>query len=120
MTITPLTVADPIPVYQGATFLQRFLLTNTSDGSPYDLTGKTAALQARVKTTDTTPFIDLNVGNGGIVMGGTAGYIDAYLTPTQTANLPAPLAGVWDMKVTGSTVDRFFQGTITVSPAVTR
>jgi hypothetical protein len=106
-------------VYQGAAFSKN-LTWKDSAGNPIDLTGYTAAMQAREKVTDTTTFIDIDT-DAGITLGGALGTIDIVLTAATTAAITVK-GGDFDLKLIPASGEagRLVYGTITVSPEVTR
>lgn len=56
-------------------------------GSPINLTGFSAQLQAVRAIGDTTPILDMTTANGKIILGGVAGTIQLLLTAAQTGVL---------------------------------
>jgi len=120
----PLTLA--LYIYQGQTFDDRLALTN-ADGTPVDLTGYTARMQAREAITDVTPILDWSSTDGEIVIDGPAGTITFNVSATATAALPTAnefASWVYDLRLVNSATppyaERVVQGTLNVSPAVTR
>ena len=107
-----------ITINQGATY--QLVVTWNVSGSPVDLTGYTAALQARYNVDASTTFISLTSGSG-LTLGGALGTITVDLTAAQTAALTC-FYGVYDLELTApdGTVTRLLQGTVTVSKEVTR
>jgi hypothetical protein len=103
---------------QGSTFNLEVLYRDTNDAI-IDLTGYTAAMQIR-KSYDTPVILNLTTENGGITITGNLGKIDIQASATQTG---AILNGeyVYDLEITlGTTVQRVIQGTVNVTPEVTR
>ena len=109
-----------LTIDQGATF-DVTLTWRDEAGSPVDLSGYTARAQIRSQVTSATPLVDLTVGDG-ITLGGGAGTIRLVIDDTDTAALPAPFDGVWDLEVESGSgvVTRLLAGTVTVTPEVTR
>lgn len=104
-------------MYQGATW--DYQLVWKSGGSPVDLTGYSARLQARATYNTSSTVLSLTSGNG-ITLGGTAGTITLAASATTTAAIPAAQY-VYDLElVNGSTVTRLVQGYLNVSAEVTR
>lgn len=104
-------------MYQGATW--DYQLVWKSAGTPVNLTGYTARLQARATYASGTAVLSLTSGTG-ITLGGTAGTIDLAASATTTAAIPADQY-VYDLElVNGSTVTRLVQGYLNVSAEVTR
>lgn len=109
-------------VEQGATF-RRVLALQDAAGAAIDLTGFTARMQARAKVADPNPpLLDLTSSPAaGLAVDGAAGTVTVVLTDEQTAALTWT-AAVYDLEVesAGGEVTRVVQGTIKVSPEVTR
>lgn len=111
-----------LKIDQGATFSKLVTWrTGSTTGTPVDLTGCIARMQARSKITDQLVLLDLTTANGGIALGGAAGTIQIKLTATQTAAFTWSSA-VYDMEIEfpDGTVMRRLQGVISVYPEVTR
>jgi hypothetical protein len=111
----------PITVHQGATYT--LALTWRVDGNPVDLTDWSARMQLRRRHKDEAVWVSLtsDVG-GGIVLGGPAGTISIRIEADETATLPAPQTGVYDLELehTDGTVRRILEGLVRVTPEVTR
>lgn len=89
-------------------------------GLAIDLTGYAAALQVRESVDSAEPLVSLTEA-AGIALGGEEGTIGVHFTPEETAGLTLRSV-VYDLELTpeeGETF-RLLQGTITVSPEVTR
>lgn len=111
-------------IYQGATFRKRLRWTNKATGTPLDLTGCKARMQVRAEVESTEVLLELTTENGGITLGGTAGTIDFYVGATATAAITWT-SGVFDLEIIHpgalpDDVTRLAQGTVSVSPEVTR
>ena len=108
-------------IYQGATFPKRLRWRDKAAGTPIDLTGCTARMQVRAEIGSPTVLLELTTENGGITLGGTAGTIDLYVGATATAAFTWE-GGVFDLEIEfpGGDVRRLAQGTVSVSPEVTR
>lgn len=106
-------------IYQGATFSQPF--TWLADGVPVDLTGYTAVTQIREHLTSVDVLAELTTENGGHTLGGALGTVDYLIPADATALLPAVTA-VYDTKLISpdGIVYRFAEGTMIISPQVTR
>lgn len=103
---------------QGATWDLSLTWTD-GDGDPIDLTAHSARMQVRSEYTAGSPVLSL-VNGTGITLGGTAGTIEVNVAATATAAIPAAQY-VYDLEVeAASFVTRVVQGTLTVSPEVTR
>lgn len=109
-----------LQIYQGATFRHR-LRWRTSGGTPIDLTGCTARMQVRSEVESADVLLELTTENGGITLGGTAGTIDLLVTDEDTTAITWE-GGVWDLEIVhpDGTVTRLAEGSISVSPEVTR
>ena len=109
--------------YAGQTLDQTF--TVTSGTAVVNLTGYTAAMNARTDYTAGTAAITL--GTADITLGGTAGTIRVQQTAAQTAALGsaagyASVSYVYDLELTssGGEVTRLLQGILTLAPEATR
>lgn len=92
-----------------------------SNGSAYDLTGYTAALKAKLTTSDSTALIDISTSGGGIVITAAQGKVACTLTPSETAALDFDEA-VYDLELTRTSdgyVKRLLQGTVVLDREVT-
>jgi hypothetical protein len=109
-----------ITIEQGATYSQVFTWKNSA-GTAINVTGYTARMQARESVDTASTFIALTTENGGIALGGAAGTITLAMTATATAALSV-FSGFYDLElISGSgIVTRLLQGSLTVSPEVTR
>ena len=108
-------------IEQGASFRKTLTWKTGTVPTPVDLTGCTARMQLRESLSSTVVVLELTTENGGIVLGGTAGTIDLSATPVQTALITSRKA-VYDLEVvySGGAVRRLVQGSVTISPEVTR
>ena len=111
-------------IEQGATF-SRVLTWRDDAGALVNLTGYTARMHLRTSITAVDPpALTLTDANSRIILGGAAGTITLALTATETAALGTPGAAstfVYDLElVSGATVTRLLEGTVTVDPEVTR
>jgi hypothetical protein len=112
-----------LKIDQGATF-SKLVTWKTGPALlavPVDITGCTARMHARGKIADAATLLDLTTANGGIVLGGAAGTVEIKLTDEQTAAITWA-AAVYDLEIefADGTVRRLLQGSISVSPEVTR
>lgn len=111
-----------LTIEAGATFA-RTLVWKDANGTPKPLAGYTARMQIRQKISDPEPVEELTTENGGITLT-DPGQIDLRIAASNTALLTIKSA-VYDLElVDGSTVPetvtRLLQGTVTISPEVTR
>ena len=115
---------DNLSIDQGATFRKSYVWSSTTPATtPISLTGYTARMMLRTKQGDVTPVLSLtNVQNasGQIILGGSLGTLQIYLTDAATMSLVK--GGVYDLEVISPTgdVSRLLQGSFSVSPNVTR
>lgn len=107
-----------ILIEQGATYDQTF--TYTISGSPVNLTGYTARMQARQTHASPTKILDL-VSPTNITLGDAAGTVRVVVAATATDDLNAGTY-VYDLELESGSgvVTRLIQGSLTVSPEVTR
>lgn len=107
-------------IFQGATFRKRLTWKGPS-GAPINLTGCTARMQVRSEIDSTEVLLELTTENGGIALGGVDGTIDLYVSDEDTAAVTWS-DGVWDLEIVhpDGDVTRLAQGSISVSPEVTR
>ena len=102
-------------------------LTITNDGSPVNLSGYNVRGKAKGRYGHTGALIDLNptivTGTGGTLY--PSGYVDIYLSGSQTADLPV-VEAVYDLEryTTGTlgeetSVIKMLAGKFTVNPEVT-
>lgn len=91
------------------------------DGVPFDFTGYTAQMQARESYDSEDVLIDMSTDNGAIVIDGSAGKVSLIFKPHHTIGADWSRA-VFDVELTApdTTVTRFIQGTIRLSPEVTK
>ena len=111
-------------IYQGATFRKRLTWTAAPSGAAIDLTGCTARMQVRSEVESPDVLLELTTENGGITLGGAAGTVDLYVGAVATSAI-AWESGVFDLEIVfpgalPDDVDRIAQGSISVSPEVTR
>ena len=110
-----------LTIYQGATFRKRLTWKAKKTGTPIDLTGCTARMQVREEIESPTALLSLTTESGGIVLGGVAGTIELFISDEASAAFTW-LSGVWDLEIefASGEVRRLVQGTVSVSPEVTR
>ena len=99
---------------QGATYATKLVL-NDPNGAPVDLTGYSAAGQIRKHYTSSNAVsfsVSLNANTGSVVLS---------LTANNTSSLAAGRY-VYDVEMTDTAgrISRIIEGTVTVSPNVTR
>lgn len=110
-------------IWQGQTFNDQLKLAN-EDGTPVDLTGYAAQMQARSDVTSLVPIFDWSTLTGEIVLGGVNGTVTFNLSPEATYLLPTGLdVAQWyyDLHLyTDTYAERPIEGVIVVYPAITR
>ena len=108
-------------IYQGATFRKRMTWYAPGKKTPIDLTGCAARMQVRAEIGSPTILLELTTENGGITLGGATGSVELLSAPSETATM-AWDGGVWDLEIVhpGGEVTRLAQGSLCVSPEVTR
>lgn len=102
-------------IEQGASWART--LTITDNGSPKNLTGHTFRGQIRRKVTDVDPQESFNFS----IVSAVAGTVNMSLSATETASIDA-VNGVYDVEMVSPdlSVTRILEGTVFVSPNVTR
>ena len=110
-----------LTIYQGATFRKRLTWSAGTPAVPVDLTGCTARMQVRPEVESPTVLLELTTASGGIALGGVAGTIELFVSD-DASTLFTWTDGVWDLEIEfpGGDVRRLAQGSISVSPEVTR
>lgn len=107
---------------QGADWYINFTYEQPS-GTPVNITGYTAALQVRTSPLAKTTVLSLTtLTSGGITIVGASGLIQCHATAAQT-NAITNGKYAYDIEITApvtGVVTRICQGTIEVSPQVTR
>ena len=116
MAVTYNTIID-----QGADWFINFTYKNPN-GTPINLTGYSAALQVRTSPLAKTAVLTLTSPSDGIIITALTGLIEVHATAAQTAAITNGKYA-YDIEITAPTtnvVTRLVQGTIEVSPQVTR
>lgn len=108
-----------ITIEQGATF-ELSVEWKDSAGAAVNLTGYTAAMQVR-RTYGGPTILSLATGGSGITIDAALGKLSIAIARSTTQALAAPLQGVYDLEVTnGGTTYRLLEGSVLVTPEVTR
>jgi hypothetical protein len=108
-----------ITIEQGATFRLNLVWRNP-DLTPKDLTGYTARMQVRRRHSDPDILLEFTTENGAIILGGAAGTISIVGLATLTDDVSVK-QGVYDLElVNGTDVDRIVEGSVEITPEVTR
>jgi hypothetical protein len=115
------TFNTPLSIDQGSTFNYVASWLAGTPAVAVNITGCTARAQFRSDVTSDVILCDLTTANGRITLGGAAGTIILSLTSTVTAAFNWT-NGVYDLEIIypDGVVKRLLQGTVTVSPEVTR
>lgn len=111
-----------LKIYQGATFRRTIQWKTGTPATPVNIAGWTGRMMIRKKVSDAAPIVSLTTANGGInITNGAQGTFEIYITATATAALTIT-TGVYDLELVSTTGDvtRLIEGTVTVSPEVTR
>lgn len=105
-------------IEKGATFSRTFTYKD-ANGALINLTGYTARMHIRKQKGSVDMLVSLT-SSSGITLGGALGTVAIVISATATAAIAVD-SGVYDIElVTGDTVLRFLEGTVTFSPEVTR
>lgn len=107
-------------IEQGADFFLD-LVYKDDTGTPIDLTGFSARMQVREEYSSAAPVVNISTGTSGITLGGLSGSIAIHIPAADTAALSFNTAR-YDLELEDSTgvVTRLIQGSVTLSPEVTR
>ena len=117
MTVKPAEY-NGFTIFQGATF-DDYITVSDNAKNPVNLTGYNVRMQIRDQY-DGKVILDLTTANNRISIVPTQGKIMIKISHTDTGNL-APGVYVYDIELFNNTrVDRYLQGTITVSAGVTK
>ena len=110
-----------LTIGQGETWSQVLVYKTGSPATAVNLTGYTARMQARSAYSSHTVVVELTTTNGRIALGTTNGQITLSLSATETAALAAGRY-VYDLELVsaGGVVKRLVEGTLTITPEVTR
>lgn len=107
-----------LQIQQGATYRRTFRWL--ADGEPVNLTGATARMQIRRSVRAPEVIFDASTENGRLAINALAGEVTLVISAADTAQLPNRSA-VYDLEVDlGGEVSRLVEGTVEVSPEVTR
>ena len=108
-----------ITIEQGATFRLHLALTDGTEPTPLD--DYVGRMQLRQKVAAAEVLYALTTENGGLTIDGPAGTIDLYISDEDTASFTFKSA-VYDLELEdlAGEVVRVLQGTVRLSPEVTR
>jgi hypothetical protein len=106
---------------QGSTWSQPIAWKTGTPAVAVDLTGYSARAQVRSSASSATTLLSLTDSNGGIAITTSTGTMTLSATAAQTAAIPAGRY-VYDLEAVsgGGIVTRICEGTLTVTPEVTR
>lgn len=111
-----------LTVYQGSTFSRVFQWKSGNPSVPVNLTGYTARMQIRERVNSPTSLISLTTENNRIVItNAPQGTFELRISDADTSSLNFKNA-VYDLEFVSPTgfVRRLFEGSVTLSPEVTR
>ena len=112
---------DDIEIEQGSVFDETVIYYDV-DGSIFNLTGYTAALQVRKYKDSSSTLISLTSGSG-LTITGAAGQIDILINATDTAALDF-IGAYYDLEITPASgaadTIRLMQGSVKLDKEVTR
>lgn len=118
----PIAIAN-IVIFQGATFDQTFFYEKGEPPAPFNLSGYTAKMQIRSKPESKAVILELSTTNGRITLNylGNHGAIRLLISKDITATLPPRNEAVYDLVLlSGGDKTRILQGSVIISPEVTR
>jgi hypothetical protein len=112
-------------IEQGTTFVRSFNIQYPDPEDPevylnYDLTGYTARMQIRRTIDSSTAIVTCTTENGRISIDDENGVVTVSMTDEVTSAITT--SGVYDLEIEDASgnVSRVVQGTVTLSPEVTR
>lgn len=118
MPAMTLDLADDLRIEQGAYYTCPLELSD-GDDTPLDLTGYTARMQVRKSVGSSEVLLELTTANGRLVIEGST--VRIVLSAEVTAAITWR-QGVYDLELVppDGKVERLVQGSVVVSPEVTR
>jgi len=106
-------------IEKGSTLSLVLTYTDAND-AVINLSGYTARMQIRKRMNDSNAILEATTENGYITLGGSAGTVTISIPASVTATLDT-VEAVYDIElVNNSIVTRLVEGTVEVSPEVTR
>lgn len=103
---------------KGATFSQQIKWKDATR-TPINLTGYTAVMTIRQKTTNPVTVLTLTTENGGITLGGAEGTIRIDITAAQTdAIVAGPYTYTLEVTSSSNEVTRLLMGAFVVRPEI--
>ena len=114
-----------LTIPQGTSWTQQLYYKTRASGAttstPVSFINASAKMQLRSSYSDSAVVLELSTANARITLGSSNGSILLALTPALTTSLPAGRY-VYDLELTlsGGTVVRLIEGTITCTPEVTK
>ncbi len=111
----------PIQIFQGSDFEDFLEYTEADEVTPIDLTGVLARMQIRQELDSEIVEAELTTENGGLSIAGPTGTIRRFIHHDDTTLFQFQMA-VYDLELIwpNGRVMRFCEGTVSVSPEVTR
>ncbi len=111
----------PLKIDQGGTFQKVVTWKAGTPATPVDLTGCSALAHIRAKISSPTTLLELSTSDGTITLGDDAGTVTIAIDAETTAAITWTQA-VYDLEIyfPDGTVRRLLNGSVTVSPEVTR
>lgn len=113
-----------ITLVPGASWRRRFAF-NEPGPVPLDLTGFEARAEVRNQPGGATLYISISEvpsADGYIILGGTAGTVDIFISADATEILRTARSAAWDLFLenpNGEDVDQAVRGKVKIGPAVT-
>lgn len=108
-----------IQIDAGATYRLQVLYADVVTENPVNLTGYSARMHVRDTIESTTTVLALTSASG-ITITPSAGTLDIVIAASVTKDLVGPYVYDLEIESGAGVVDRLLQGSITVSPEVTR
>jgi len=105
-----------ITLERGETFRRRFAYERL-DGQPIVLTGYSARLRVVTDDTARAELMALTEGNGGIILYGSSGEVETYISLSGVEDLPFTQARYYlELIAPNGDVERILEGTIRRNP----
>lgn len=108
-------------IEQGTTFSKTFIWKTGAGNQVVDITDFTARMQIREKITSPAAILSATTANSKLAITGDEGKVTLTISATETGAFAFTTA-LYDLELTSpdNEVTRLVQGTITLSPRVTR
>lgn len=107
-------------IEKGATFIKKIYYKDKNK-NVIDLTGYTARMQIRERSSSANYIVELTTANGGIIITTSTGEIKLFISDTDTSAITAN-KGVYDLElIDGSgTVIKLLRGTVSFIEEITK